>query len=230
MGAAGLGLAVAVAYCAALPAAWAPPPPPPCAQVRSAADCGARCRPLSADQLKPRRHEATAYHACGGDAGAWQHWDWSRITSVAQFCSTHAGGYPGNFFALMCAAHEHGVRVLSWQDGPSAIDACYNATTGVGVDVTNESAVRAFATAAVNQTQAWGYDGMIFDIEGGMAGCGNGSALAQTLAVTADAMHAADPASLVVFSSPADPNATFPSPPGNMRGAADWSLIGSKFE
>ena len=43
-------------------------------------------------------------------------------------------------------------------------------------------------------------------------------------------MHAADPASLVVFSSPADPNATFPSPPGNMRGAADWSLIGSKFE
>ena len=43
-------------------------------------------------------------------------------------------------------------------------------------------------------------------------------------------MHAADPASLVVFSSPADPNATFPSPPGNMRGAADWSLIGSHFE
>ena len=38
------------------------------------AACGALCEPLNASQIRPRSHEVTIYHTCGGDGAAWTNW------------------------------------------------------------------------------------------------------------------------------------------------------------
>ena len=53
-----------------------------------------------------------AYHtsAYGGNGSEWRLWDWDKITTVVTYTHLDSGTSQG----LLCAAHEHGVRVLDW--------------------------------------------------------------------------------------------------------------------
>jgi hypothetical protein len=87
---------------------------PTCREVTNLSSCGARCRPLTKAQLKPRKFEVTGYHTCGyaGTNGSewWQN-DWSKLTAVADFCGAPAGR-EAEFLGHLCEAHEHGVQVM----------------------------------------------------------------------------------------------------------------------
>jgi hypothetical protein len=80
--------------------------------------------------LKARSHEVIAYHTCGegGYDGAkgdeWKRYDWSKLTTVAQLCDQIQ-------WELVCAAHEHGVRVVNWMQATDQINTCR------GLDVLN---------------------------------------------------------------------------------------------
>eukprot|EP01050_Picozoa_sp_SAG11_P007509 SAG11_NODE_628_length_8077_cov_4.820632_8_plen_94_part_00 len=84
---------------------------------------------------------------------------------MAQFC----GRKDADFFGLICTAHEHGVQVINWMDDTSDINQCPGA--GFTVNGTNHTKVQQWIKDTVNVTQALGYDGLLFDIEGG-GGCG----------------------------------------------------------
>ena len=112
---------------------------------------------LYASQVRPHAHEVTVYHTCGGDGAAWTNWNWSKVTSVAQFCSSQ----DGFFWGLMCQAHSSGVRVLNWNFGTDAIDACFDANTTTGLDVQNSTAVAIYTNNTVNLTQSMGFDGLL---------------------------------------------------------------------
>ena len=122
------GLHRAFVIAAAVAPAAAPPAPLlPCANISTAEECGVRCRPLCLTNSTPkeclplRNHtfEVTAYHSCGAyeaQGSEWQLIDWDRVTSVAEFCAeTHE---ERSYWQMVCTAHERGVRVINWMDGP----------------------------------------------------------------------------------------------------------------
>ena len=71
---------------------------PTCREVTNASNCGARCRPLTKAEMKPRKFEVTGYHTCGyaGTNGSewWQN-DWSKLTVIADFCGAPASAALG---------------------------------------------------------------------------------------------------------------------------------------
>jgi hypothetical protein len=196
-----LGLAL---RCAAVAAAAGAPlsSVPACANVTNRTQCGDRCQPLTLAEIRPRAFEVTAYHACGyggAQGDEWKRFDWSKLTTVAQFCNRDEPG-------LICAAHEHGVRVVNWLD---TVDRIAAGKATCAVNVTNSSSVGKYIADVLNETQSKGYDGILFDIEASCARAGkvlpNGTvpwshmqALTSAVAKTADAMHAANPAALVM--------------------------------
>eukprot|EP01052_Picozoa_sp_SAG31_P001871 SAG31_NODE_63_length_28659_cov_23.074685_6_plen_271_part_00 len=102
---------------------------------------------------------------------------------------------------MLCEAHENGVQVVNWMDTTSAINQCPGA--GFTVNGTNQTEIDQWVKDTVNRTQFDGYDGILFDIEGG-GGCGlTGSAhnfsLTNALVEAADAMHAANKVSKVII-------------------------------
>jgi hypothetical protein len=167
----------------------------PCVNVTDRSSCGKRCDSLTLADIKPRTHEVTAYHSCGygGAVGdEWKRYDWSKLTTVAPFCPW---GREGNYWGLVCAAHEHGVRVINWYRGTDKIETC------AGLDVLNETAVDEYVKITVNDTSEMGQDGLLFDIEGTRHGCWHYPQLSDALIRTADAMHQINPASIVMYSS-----------------------------
>ena len=108
----------------------------------------------------------------GGAVGdEWKRFDWSKLTSVAPFCKAEMRllfcscavaavanlrsisgpwGREGNSWGLVCAAHEHGVRVVNWYKETDEIETCK------GLDVLNSTAVDAWVQETVNQTLTMG--------------------------------------------------------------------------
>ena len=105
------------------------------------------------------------------------------------------------------------MRVVNWYKETDAIETCK------GLDVLNSTAVDAWVQETVNQTLTMGQvssiglsrlrieltslslctqDGLLFDIEGTRHGCWDYPNLTRALIKAADAMHAANPASLVL--------------------------------
>ena len=67
--------------------------------------------------------QVTAYHTCGYDGSngsEWWSYDWSKLTTVAEFC----GRQDATFYGLVCAAHSHGVQVINWMDTTADINQC----------------------------------------------------------------------------------------------------------
>ena len=93
-----------------------------------------------------------SYHSCGyggAEGDEWKRFDWSKLTTVAQFC-------PAAPWGMICAAHEHGVRVVNWMVGTDRIETC------AGLDVLNATAVDEYVTTTVNDTMNLGMDGILF--------------------------------------------------------------------
>ena len=270
-----LALAAAL-LCGSEPGAGSSPTaadPIPCEAVTNQTDCGDRCKPLPAGSRKPRKFEVTGYHTCGYDGAngsEWRQYDWSKLTVVAEFC----GRQDASFWGLLCAAHTHGVQVINWMDETSNINQCPGAVTpttttptthptapphlpgtttaqGFTVNGTNQTKIQEWINGTVNVTMALGYDGLLFDIEGG-GGCGlkgraDNYTLTNVLVDCADAMHQANPAAVVAYSSPTwlstwgdrrcdpkygghcEPNYQ-PGPRLNTTHSVDWLRVSKHFD
>lgn len=122
-----------------------PPPVPQSTGARSGNHNRSRTAPAPAGGWR------LAYHVVAAGPGAWQHYDWSKLTAVAQF-----GGWDA---ALAARAEAAGVLRLSefgWACLP---------TQPCGW-ISNRTAVAGKAEAAVALAHARGADGINVDVEG----------------------------------------------------------------
>ena len=122
---------------------------------------------------------------------------------------------------------------------------------GFTVNGTNQTKIQEWINGTVNVTMALGYDGLLFDIEGG-GGCGlkgraDNYTLTNVLVDCADAMHEANPAAVVAYSSPTwlstwgdrrcdpkygghcEPNYQ-PGPRLNTTHSVDWLRVSKHFD
>ena len=144
-----------------------------------------QCQPLTSP---PPQREVLAFHTAG--ASVWRDYDWAALTSIAVY------GSPVDPH-LLCTAHAHGVRVLMvCPAGCFGTDA-----TTLGGKWGNVTFVRGWVNRSVQVVRDHGADGIFLDIETSPLSPLQATQLTEMVRRLADAMHAAQPSSLVTMAS-----------------------------
>ena len=94
----------------------------------------------------------------------WQSYNWTTMTTVAAYSSF----YTLDWEALICHAHQHGVRVVYATGACPSLDAATPEGARCPADISSPEAQDIYSRYWVNRTNAEGLDGLNLDIEGGI--------------------------------------------------------------